>query len=91
MLVHLSFSPDALPNAASKMLLVASPAQGLALWRVRRCGRQRTLLRETVADARVRDKMGQGFLAASWHGNAAVVFIDRKKELFKVCSNALYY
>ncbi len=79
-----SFSPDAAPNPPSKVLMLSSPSEGLTLWKVKRCGQQRRLMQDPVANVAAQGRMARRYQAATWHGAAAVFVLDAQRELFKV-------
>ena len=84
-LARVSFSPDAAGAAPpSKSVLVSAPSEGLALWKVKRCGQRRRLMREPVASVAAEGRMQRRHEAAAWHhGGGAVFVLDLERELFR--------
>ncbi len=78
------FSPDSAPNPASKVVLLSSPVEGLSLWKVKRCGQQRRLLRDPVANVAAQSRMSRRHAAATWQGASVVFVLDAQRELFRV-------
>ncbi len=82
---YVTFSPD----FNSKNILVASEStRHLSLFKVKRCGQERTLLEEPLADAANRESLGR-HLAVNMHQGEVLFVVTDEHRLFKVRKNVV--
>ena len=82
--VRLSFGPDA-GLGPSKLLLVVSAEEGVAVWKVKRCGQERRLMREPDLSAAVKAAMADdAVLSVAWQHTSKLFILNRDNRLLMV-------
>ena len=79
----LTFGLDSGQTGASKLLLLASPSEGLSVWKVKRCGQERTVAQEPVTTQAWQAVM-KDHAAATWQVGNALLILGNDGRLRRV-------
>ena len=86
--MKLCFGPD-IGFGPSKLLLVSAEEEnehrGLSVWKVKRCGQERRLVREPELNLEVKNLMrGENIMSATWQNKNILYVMKEDKKIFKV-------